>query len=105
MKMHQVFYFLALCEEHSFTRAAARCGVAQPSLTRAIQQLELELGGQLFKRYKRGANLTDLGALVRHDLEGIGHAATAVSQKAADFSAGLRSRAQSHNDEHGDRPY
>ena len=48
VKMHQVSYFLALCEEQNFTRAAKRCGVAQPSLTRAIQQLEQEFGNRLF---------------------------------------------------------
>jgi len=36
MEMHQVRYFLALCEELNFTRAAERSNVAQPSLTRAI---------------------------------------------------------------------
>jgi DNA-binding MarR family transcriptional regulator len=41
VKTHQVLYFLALCEEQSFTRAARRCGIAQPSLTRAIQALEI----------------------------------------------------------------
>ena len=33
MQMHQVRYFLALCEELNFTRSARRCGVSQPSLT------------------------------------------------------------------------
>ena len=42
--------FLALCEERSFTRAAKRCGVSQPSLTNAIIRLEQELGGALFQR-------------------------------------------------------
>ncbi|MGC1092051.1 MAG: LysR family transcriptional regulator, partial [Pseudolabrys sp.] len=50
MKIRQVTYFLALCEEQSFTRAARRCGVAQPSLTRAIQLLEQDIGGRLFER-------------------------------------------------------
>src|SRR5262245_31012171 len=36
MQMHQIRYFLALCEERNFTRAARRCGVSQPSLTNAI---------------------------------------------------------------------
>jgi predicted transcriptional regulator len=45
MKMHQIRYFLAHCEEQNFTRAAKRCGIAQPSLTRAIKQLEKALGG------------------------------------------------------------
>jgi len=45
MQMHQIRYFLALCEERSFTRAARRCGVSQPSLTNAVIALERELGG------------------------------------------------------------
>src|SRR5262245_41413211 len=48
MQMHQIRYFLALCEELNFTRAARRSGVSQPSLTNAIGALERELGGVLF---------------------------------------------------------
>jgi DNA-binding transcriptional LysR family regulator len=36
MQLHQIHYFLALCEEYNFTRAARRIGVSQPSLTNAI---------------------------------------------------------------------
>jgi LysR family transcriptional regulator, hydrogen peroxide-inducible genes activator len=36
MQMQQIRYFLALCKERSFTHAAKRCGVSQPSLTNAI---------------------------------------------------------------------
>src|SRR5262245_39865360 len=62
--MQQVHYFLALCEELNFTRAARRCGVAQPSLTTAIGALERELGGALFER-KPAIALTGLGLKVR----------------------------------------
>ena len=48
MEMHQVRYFLAVSRTLNFTRAAEQCNVAQPSLTRAIRQLESELGGDLF---------------------------------------------------------
>ena len=65
MEMHQVQYFLAICEEGNFTRAAKSCGVKQPSLTRAIQRLESEFGGPLFIRTKKGATLSHLGRLVR----------------------------------------
>src|SRR5205823_7287699 len=50
MQMQQIRYFLALCEERNFTRAARRCGVSQPSLTNAMIALERELGGALFQR-------------------------------------------------------
>src|SRR5262249_34222663 len=53
MQLRQICYFLALCEEQSFTRAARRCGISQPSLTNAIIALEQELGGALFER-RRG---------------------------------------------------
>jgi DNA-binding transcriptional LysR family regulator len=59
--MHQVRYFLAVVRELNFTRAAEQCNVAQPSLTRAIRQLEGELGGDLFRRERPHAQLTELG--------------------------------------------
>jgi DNA-binding transcriptional LysR family regulator len=61
MEMHQVRYFLAVARTLNFTRAAEECHVAQPSLTRAIRQLEGELGGDLFRRERPHAQLTDLG--------------------------------------------
>jgi DNA-binding transcriptional LysR family regulator len=70
MQMQQVHYFLALCEEFNFTRAARRCGVSQPSLTTAIGALERELGGALFHR-KPSIALTGLGRMVRPYLDEI----------------------------------
>lgn len=67
MKLHQLRYFLAVARTRNFTRAAAECNVAQPSLTRAIQQLEDELGSALFKRHPGQNELTSLGRFVhRH---------------------------------------
>lgn len=65
MEMAHVRYFLALCNERTFTRAAKRCGVAQPSLTQAIKVLEHQLGAPLFQRLRRGAVLTKLGEELR----------------------------------------
>lgn len=87
MKIRQVTYFLALCEEKSFTRAARRCGVAQPSLTRAIQLLEHEIGGRLFERSNSSVRLTDLGALVHPEFVRIGQATDNIRGAAARFSA------------------
>jgi DNA-binding transcriptional LysR family regulator len=61
MEMHQVRYFLAAVVELNFTKAAEKCNVSQPSLTRAIKQLEGELGGDLFRRERPQAQLTELG--------------------------------------------
>jgi DNA-binding transcriptional LysR family regulator len=61
MEMHQVRYFLAVARTLNFTRAAEECNVAQPSLTRAIKQLEHELGGELLHRERPHAQLTELG--------------------------------------------
>jgi DNA-binding transcriptional LysR family regulator len=59
--MHQIRYFLAVSETLNWTRAAERCNVAQPSLTRAIKALESELGGELFRRERALSHLTELG--------------------------------------------
>ena len=61
MEMHQIRYFLALSEELNFTRAAERCNVAQPSLTRAVKMLEEELGVRLFTRNTHHVSLTEPG--------------------------------------------
>lgn len=70
MQMHQIRYFLALCEERNFTRAARRCGVSQPSLTNAIIGLERVLGGALFQR-KPFIALTVLGHAIHPYLDRI----------------------------------
>ncbi len=69
MEMHQLRYFLAVCETLHFTRAADRCNVTQPSLTRAIKKLEDELGGPLFRRERTLTHLTELGQMMRPYLE------------------------------------
>ena len=69
MEMHQVRYFLAVSETLNFTRAAERCHVTQPSLTRAIKKLEEEVGGLLFRRERNLTHLTDLGRMMRPHLE------------------------------------
>src|SRR5690349_10492157 len=61
MEMHQIRYFLAVSQTLNFTRAAEQCHVAQPSLTRAIKQLEEELGGLLFRRERGLTHVTELG--------------------------------------------
>ena len=64
MEMHQIRYFLAVCDHGSFTRAAQFSYISQPSLTQSIKKLEDELGGELFTRDRSGCLLTSLGRLV-----------------------------------------
>lgn len=60
MELHQIRYFLAVCKTLHFTRAAEECNVTQPALSRAILQLEAELGGDLFRRERALTHMTDL---------------------------------------------
>lgn len=67
MKRTHLRQFLALVETGNFTRAAERLGVAQPTLSAAIAELERIAGTRLFLRDRRQVRLTDAGArLVTH---------------------------------------
>ncbi len=71
METHQIRYFLAVCDQGNFTRAAQLTFVSQPSLTQAIKKLEDELGGALFTRDRTGCVLTPLGQVVEPRLRRI----------------------------------
>ena len=86
MEMRQVGYFLAVAEELHFSRAAEKCNVTQPALSRAIQQLELELGGKLVHRERHSTHLTDLGQMVRPHLEMVYGAAVKAKELSKDVS-------------------
>lgn len=67
MELRTLEYFVAVAEEGSFTRAAARCHVVQPAISQQIQSLEKELGEPLFERLHRRVVLTRGGiALLPH---------------------------------------
>jgi DNA-binding transcriptional LysR family regulator len=82
MEMQQVRYFVALAETLNFTRAAERCHVSQPALTRAIQQLEHELGGPLFHRERNNTHLSELGKMMMPYLAGVEESSRAAKEAA-----------------------
>ena len=84
MELQHVRYFLALCEEHNFGKAAKKCGVAQPSLTNAIKRLEESVGGLLFVR-RPNAHPTALALAIKPYLEQIICSAQQARQKADDM--------------------
>jgi LysR family hydrogen peroxide-inducible transcriptional activator len=65
MEIHQLRYFAAVADEGSFSRAASREHVAQPSLSQQIQKLEAELGEKLFDRLPKSVVLTEAGSCLR----------------------------------------
>jgi len=76
MELHQLRYFCAIVETGSFSRAAQRTNVSQPSLSQQILKLEDELGTRLFDRLGRSVRLTEMGQVllpraraVLHELE------------------------------------
>ncbi|HVO87514.1 MAG TPA: LysR substrate-binding domain-containing protein [Casimicrobiaceae bacterium] len=61
MTLNELRYIVALAQERSFGRAAAKCFVSQPALSVAIQKLEDELGAPLFERGKNEVTVTPVG--------------------------------------------
>ncbi len=61
MELKQLEYFMALCQELHFTRAAEKLGIAQPSLSQQIRLLEHEVGMPLFDRIGKKTMLTEAG--------------------------------------------
>lgn len=71
MDLRQIRYFLNLSETLNFTRAAELSDISQPSLTKAIQKLEDEIGGPLVFRDGKDTRLTELGRVLRIEFEKI----------------------------------
>jgi DNA-binding transcriptional LysR family regulator len=64
MESRELAYFVAVAEEQSFSRGAARLGIAQPSLSRAIQRLERRLAVRLLERTSRQVSVTPAGEVL-----------------------------------------
>jgi DNA-binding transcriptional LysR family regulator len=86
VELRHLRYFVCVAEEKNIGRAALRLHISQPPLTRQIQQLEEQLGVQLFRRTNRGVELTDAGRVLyddARDILGMTERAMERSSKAA----------------------
>ncbi|MFC4501666.1 MULTISPECIES: LysR family transcriptional regulator [Streptomyces] len=97
LETRELRYFLAVAEELHFGRAAERLGMAQPPLSRAIQQLERRLGVSLLERNRRGVSLTGAGEVLLHEGRAALDATTAAARRTrraggADGPGGPRNR-------------
>ncbi|MFM9846256.1 MAG: LysR family transcriptional regulator [Hyphomicrobiaceae bacterium] len=86
MEIQEIRYFIALCDTLNFTRAAERCNVSQPALTRAIQHLEGKLGGPLVRRERSNTHLTELGRIMQPYFRQVLEQMNEARQKAKSFS-------------------
>ena len=71
MEFRELKYFLAVAREESISKAAETLFVTQPNLSRQMQNLESEIGQQLFVRGNRKITLTEAGRLLRKRAEEI----------------------------------
>ncbi|MDD3218276.1 MAG: LysR family transcriptional regulator [Lachnospiraceae bacterium] len=71
MELRHIRYFLTVANELSFTKAAEQLCIAQPPLSRQIQDLEAELGTQLFIRNPKALKLTEEGLLFKQQAQQI----------------------------------
>jgi LysR family transcriptional regulator, hydrogen peroxide-inducible genes activator len=88
MDFHQLRYVCAIAETGSFSRAAERCQIAQPSLSQQVLKLEKDLGTKLFDRLGRSVRLTEAGrAFIPHARSILGQmeaARSSVEEKSVD---------------------
>jgi DNA-binding transcriptional LysR family regulator len=86
MEIQEIRYFLALAETLNFTRAAERCNVSQPALTRAIQHLEDKLGGPLLHRERGNTHLTELGRIMHPHFQQVAQQMEEARKRAKSFA-------------------
>jgi DNA-binding transcriptional LysR family regulator len=89
MELRHLRYFLAVGEEQHFGRAARRLHVAQPALSRQIQDLEREIGFHLFDRLPRGVRLSAAGRAFLEDARSILQQVSDATVRAGRVARGL----------------
>ena len=94
MELRHLRYFVAVGEDQHYGRAAQRLRVAQPALSRQIQDLEEEIGFKLFDRLSRGVKISAAGKLFLEDarriLQQVNEATTRAARVAHGKSGTLR---------------
>ena len=88
MELRHLRYFVAVGEEQHYGRASQRLRVAQPALSRQIQDLEEELGFKLFERLPRGVKLSAAGNLFLEDARRILQQVNDATARAAGVAQG-----------------
>jgi DNA-binding transcriptional LysR family regulator len=81
METRELAYFVVVAEERHFGKAAAKLGIAQPPLSRAIKQLERRLGVELFTRTSRGVDRTEAGEVLLEEARRILEAIEAATER------------------------
>ncbi|MBU9618669.1 MULTISPECIES: LysR family transcriptional regulator [Pseudomonadota] len=90
MELRHLRFFVVLAEELHFTRAAERLHIEQPPLSRAIKELEEELGVQLFDRNRRRTALTAAGTAFLEDTRRLFTVLEQARENAKAIGSGLR---------------
>jgi len=89
MKLTQLRHLIAVAERGSLRAAARELGVAQPAVTRSIQELERELGVPLLERHARGVFVTDMGQLLLRRAGSIVHEVRRAQEEIQQSNGGL----------------
>jgi DNA-binding transcriptional LysR family regulator len=89
MELRHLRYFVAVGEEQHYGRAAKSLRVAQPALSRQIQDLEQEIGFRLFDRLPRGVKISDAGKLFLDDARRILQEINDATARAKRIASGL----------------
>ena len=71
MELREIEYFLAICDELHFTRAAEKLGISQPALSRQMRALEDKLGVRLFDRLGKKIAITEAGKILKEESDKI----------------------------------
>lgn len=88
MELRHLRYFLVVAETENIRRASEILNIAQPAISRQIQDLELDLGVELFERLPRGLRLNAAGKAYKQDISKIFESLEAANKHARRTAAG-----------------